>query len=101
MNTIIKFKGWECLPVFSEYASNKRTAITLVDAADGEPIAKATVNIAEIDVNDDEVVIKDYSENEGMLDALVSAGVIGKPVRWVNSGHAICPVCKLLPNNTL
>lgn len=41
-------------------------------------MACATVNVPEIPVheNDGEVLIKDYSENKGILSSLVNAGVI-------------------------
>ena len=67
----VKFKKWDCIVHFSKYTENDRTAITLIDAMDGSPVAKSTVNIGEAPLEDDEVIIKGWSENEGMQDALI------------------------------
>ena len=74
----VKFMEWECDVVYGQYG-NGRTAISLMDAADGSPIATASVNLPDEPLKDKEVAIKDYSENEGMLDALMDAGVITIP----------------------
>lgn len=91
----IQFKEWTCTLSFAKY-SNGRTAITLSDAEDFMPIAKATVNIPEAHLEDDEVLIKDWSENEGIYQALVKAGVISKLIETVPSGYADAFKCKLL-----
>jgi len=94
---IVRFKDWNCRIDFRKY-SNGRTAIVLVDPSDGEQVAVATVNIPELPLNKDFVIIKDYTENEGMLDALISAGVVGQPLMMVETGYVKCPVCHLLIN---
>ena len=82
----IKFKQWNCLLV-GAYYGNGRKAIELVDSETHEPIARATTNIPNVPLEDDEVLIKDYSENEGMADTLIAAGII-KPytLNYVKSG---------------
>ena len=91
----IQFREWLCDVNVLSYG-NDRTALQLTDAEDGSPIATATINVPEADIADDEVIVKDYSENEGMLDALTKAGVVSDPVGYVNSGFITAPVCKLL-----
>jgi hypothetical protein len=93
----IKFKNWNCEPQFLQY-SNKRTAIRLIDSRDGDPIAVATVNLPDEELNDNEVIIKDYSENKGMLQSLQSAGIVSEPLRYIKTGFVKCPVCTLLTN---
>jgi hypothetical protein len=66
----VKFKKWDCVIVYAQY-SNGRTAIQLKDDNDGSPVATATINVPDVYLEKDEVIIKDYSENEGMLDTLV------------------------------
>lgn len=88
----VKFKDWNCKLRFRKY-QNGRTAIELVDAINGEPIAMATVNIPECALEEDEVIIKNYSENEGMLDALIGAGIIERTNK-VGTGFN-CVICKL------
>jgi len=104
---IVQFKQWHCQLKFEEYANNNRVCINLVNAdpiteddiewpAGTVPIATATVNISHVPLTADEIIIKNYSENEGMLNVLVEAGIISKPDRYVKSGFVECPICKLL-----
>ena len=95
---IIRFAGYKCKADILSYP-NGRPAIELISVGriyNGEPIAVATVNIPEITLSPKEVIIKNYSENEGVLDALVKAGIISDPIRWIQTGFAACPVCELL-----
>ena len=107
MKTIL-FKGWNCRLDFKKY-HNGRTCIILTNAtpidegsyiADPgtEKIAIATVNISGVKIKKNEVIIKDYSKNEGMLDTLIKAEIISNPIRFVKTGYVTCPVCKLLIN---
>lgn len=92
----VKFREWNCRISFDRYLNN-RIAIQLYDLEDGSPVATATVNIPDLDfLNKDEVIIKDYSENEGMLEALINADIISKPLYYVLTSFVKCPVCKLL-----
>ena len=91
----VHFKGWECNLEFSKY-SNGRTAITLIDAKTNEPIAKATINIPEVPLFPDEVIIKDHDENEGMVAALIKAGIIIQPFDRCKSGYSTYQMCSLV-----
>jgi len=91
----VKFKMWDCDVRFHTY-SNGRPAIVLIDAEDGSPIATASVNVPEEKLAIDEIAIKDYSENEGMLEVMVYAGIVSEPVRKIKSGFVTIPICKLL-----
>ena len=91
----VKFMSWTCDPEAETYGNNGRERLSLYDSGDGEPIAVATVNIPEEWCDDDEVFIKDYSENEGMVTALMNAQHIKEPHRLVRSGFVAVPVCRL------
>lgn len=81
--TLVKFHGWSCLVQKRQYG-NGNLALLLVDAETGEPIAKATLNPWEdVVLAADEIVVKDYSENEGMLEALTAAGIVEQTGRCV------------------
>lgn len=82
---IIEFKKWRCHLYRGAY-SNGRVALQLRDAVTGDPIAICTVNLPEVDLEPSEVLIKDWSENEGMADALQRAGVIHPPRGKVETG---------------
>jgi hypothetical protein len=91
----VTFKHWDCR-VVPGYYSNGRLALSLTD--EEGPVAVATVNVVGEPLEEGEVCIKDYSENEGMFAALVAAGLVEtEPVRWVPQGFVEVPVGKLTP----
>ncbi len=91
---IVQFKAWLCTAVLEMY-SNGRPAIALFDCEDGSPIACATVNIPEVPLAIDEIIVKDYSENTGMLEALVAAGIVTTTDKTVPLGFTLGHVCRL------
>lgn len=91
----VNFGNNDCELVFDEYY-NGRTRIRLVDASDGEDVATATVNLPDLEIPAGFVAVKDYSENEGMLEALVKAGVVGEPATFAQGGYVQIPICPLL-----
>lgn len=93
--TKVRFKRWDCVMEFGQY-SNSRVAIKLIDANNGEPVAVATINLPDEPLGKDEIFIKDYSENTGMVNALYNAGVISNPIGYSYSSFVIIPKCKLL-----
>ena len=103
----IKFRQRICIIKIGSYANN-RTALQLVDAENGEPITTATVNI--VAVSDDEfnkiastvicekdqlLFIKDWSENEGILQALVDQNIITDTGTFIPTGFVRANVCIL------
>jgi len=98
----IQFKKWDCELVRRQY-QNGRVALELVawqnvpeqDIFEGEPVATCTVNLPQYPLAKDEVLIKDYSENEGMLQTLLDAGVVELAGRTVKTGFVVLPVCIL------
>ena len=88
----VKFKQWTGKLVKQKY-SNGRTALQIISTDEyAEPIATCTVNIPEFPLLDNEVIIKDYSENVGMYYALIDANVIEPTKKQVVSGFVVCPV---------
>ena len=100
LEAAVEFAGYRCVAYETAYASEAggSKAIYLVDAADGEPVATATVNVEGVSekLPDREVLIKDYSENEGMLEALARAGLVEDTGRRVRTGYVAVPVARLL-----
>jgi len=47
-------------------------------------------------LGDDEIFIKNYSENKGILDDLIRLGIVSNPIGHVTSGFVEIPKCKLL-----
>jgi hypothetical protein len=98
-NRIYKFVGeygtYDVQVEFLKY-SNGRTAIELTDAETGEPVLTATVNIPGVDLTNREVIIKNYSENEGVLGFLMDNNIVGPVKREVTTGFVSCPIVDLL-----
>lgn len=90
----VKFLDYDCTVRFAEYANGCGTCIHLLEATTGEPIATATIAAPGLRLNS-AVIIKDYSENNGMLDALIDAGVVMAPLGTLRTGFEYSPVCPL------
>lgn len=95
METIM-FKDWECDILISHYLNSGNTSLELRDHNTHEKITNATTNIPGYYLEPDEVVIKNHSENDGMLLALQAHNIVGPVLRTVSTGFVECPVCKLL-----
>jgi hypothetical protein len=74
--------------------TNGGTCIDLIDMKDGETFMCATVWVEGL--KDNEVAIKNYSENEGILQVLIDAKIISEPKRVVRSGFVVIHVCDLM-----
>jgi len=77
--------------------SNNRTALQLV-SPDGELLITATVNLPHEDLLDNQVFIKNYSENTGILDVLQEKKII-RLVDRLQSGFVWIDVAELRPTN--
>ena len=85
---------------WARYEQGNGMALVLMDPG-GETYAKATVSLVgsqpHVELAPDEVVIKDYSENAGMLLALEDANVVQRTGRTIRSGFVELPIVRLLP----
>ena len=89
----VNFLGYECQVKASKYHDGN-TKLQLV-SNQGEPVATATV-IAPISLPANQVIIKNYSENEGMLEALVAANIVEPTGQTVPVGRTVGHICNLL-----
>ena len=74
---------------------NGRKALVFVDMS-GRIILPCSVNLPNEPLDEDEILIKNYSENQGMLDALVDAGVVRFDGVCVDTGYINLSKCKLI-----
>lgn len=99
MASIVWKTAWgeqvHCTPRFSYYRDG-RLALELVDPFNGTRLVTASVNVPEVELAPDEIALKDYSENTGVLDALVRGGVVAVTERAVRTGFVTLPVVRLL-----
>lgn len=91
----LQFKRWTCVLKFDRYAHGGAVAIRLIDAEDGGPVATATVNPS-TPIPASHVAVKSWSENEGMLEALVAAGIVEDTGRRIPCGYTSAALCRLL-----
>lgn len=80
----IQFKKWICELHFESYANNGNPALRLTDRHNGELIATCTINLP--DLLEDEMAIKDYSENLSMYKTLLDYKIIKPAHRFTCSG---------------
>jgi hypothetical protein len=92
-NKIILLHGKKLIVKKLSYIENNRTALELA-YSNGREYMIATVNLPGEHLEADEVVIRNYSEGNGVMDALIIAAVIDFPNRFVND-NLMFPVCKL------
>lgn len=91
----VKFKKWDCIIEWSIYSQNDNIAIILLDEKTKELVTFATTNTSE-KTDWTKIQVKDWSENRGMWEALVDAGVIeSEPVEKITSYFVQVKVGKL------
>lgn len=93
--TDVIFRGWKCLVNWRQYG-NGRPAIQLVDEETHEPVCTATVNLPDQPADPDEVYLKVWGGNEGVVEVLVAAGIIAPPHDKVRTGFVEAPKARLL-----
>lgn len=98
LSPTVRFAGRECRAYLTRYPANGAPAIYLDDAEDESPVAVATVNVPGVTeaLDGGRVLIKDYSENEGMLAALVFAGLVEDTKERFPVGYASVAVARLI-----
>ena len=55
----------------------------------------ATVNLPDVPLRSNEIIVKDYSENEGVLDFLIKEDIVETPHKYVQLEFVRCWICKL------
>ena len=93
----VEFAGANCTVEIESY-TNGQNCLRLVDLEDGMTFCTASVAIDHemVQIGEDDVIIKNYSENQGILEALFYAGIIGEPHRAFTYNYATFYVCKIL-----
>lgn len=96
MDQRVHFADEPCTVLRGQYA-NGGIALRLVVTATGEPMATATLHLPGVALAADEVIVKTYNENTGLLDALVAGGIVTPTGRTAATGFHSAPICRLLP----
>lgn len=82
--------------VENKYANNQAIQLEVHDALNGETICVATTNIPGYRPEPGYVLIKNWSENDGVYDALLNARIIGPVEQEIPAGFATAYLCKYL-----
>jgi predicted GNAT family acetyltransferase len=90
----IYFAG-ENLTINKKTYPNGRICLTLTDEQ-GFPYMTATVNLPDQSCKPDETFIKDWSENEGILHALVQNDIVLDTGKQVSTGYVYANLVKVL-----
>lgn len=78
----------------SKYGHGGRPRIDLI-LDDGEPLATLTVNVPEATVQEDEIIVKTWAENEGTAKSVMRTGWFEDTGRRVPTGHVEAEVWRL------
>jgi len=78
----------------SHYPANNSPAL-LITSLEGEPLLTASVCM-DIPPRKNHIIIKDWSENEGIQEALISANLIGPAVAYHPTGFVVATEHKML-----
>lgn len=90
-----KYLDHDCLLLVRPYP-NSRPAIQLIDAETHELLCIATINLPEVELPKDCVLIKTWSENEGIMEALIANQVIEDTGERIPAGYAEAAVCRYI-----
>jgi len=66
-----------------------------VNGSDGEPIAELSINDYSIDLDSNEIVLKNYSENSQISQDLLDSEVLIPTDRFLLIGSHLCPICEV------
>lgn len=95
--TNLYFKGEEVAIETGIYKSG-RIALSLYTTEDGMPYCSATTDVKEYPIlNESELLVKNYSENQGVLEFLVENNIVEDTGITYPAGYAKINICKLLP----
>ena len=89
----VEVNGVDCTIVFQRYESRRR-CLRLI--ADDEPYMCATVNVPDVPLSAREILIKNWEENTGVLEALVEAGIVEATNQTIAIGQQQADVVRLL-----
>jgi hypothetical protein len=86
----------------SRYAKDGRPCLRLL-AVENEretaPCAVCTVDLPNVPMAENEVAIKTWHENVGMLGWLMDQGIVSPPLHYAYFAGVFIPICSLLKGN--
>lgn len=83
----------DCSIKLAEYANHQAALVVIHNS---EQLLKASVNMPDHKIPEGYICIKDWSENEGVLDSLIENRIVESPEYFLPSGFVDVAICKLL-----
>jgi hypothetical protein len=92
MSKVVRFRNYSCRVTLSRYQYGDTPCIHLISTTDGSPVATATVNLIDYGLlpPQNACFVKDYAENQGILEALIAAEVVKPLGQVINFGPYDC-----------
>ena len=87
----MSYKQYKAVVVRSKYMNNDNLALMLIDEKDGSPITTITVN-TEDKLPEGFGYVKNYSENEGIMEVLQEEGLIKEVFGYKQMGWVTVPL---------
>ena len=86
----------------ASYSNNNNLALLLRREEDDEEDYYGVVSVnTYMPLPNNMAAIKDYSENEGILKALIKQSISSEPVKYITSGFVSIPVVKIIHKELL
>ena len=73
---------------------NGQLAVFIRDIS-GEPLAELSLMSNSVELEGDEFILKDYTENKELVNHLIKLKVIKSINRFVLIGSHLCPICQI------
>lgn len=89
---IIEFQGFSCYAIARPYNSGK-VHLHLYDLNDKLAVARCSLDVDQIPTIENMIIVKSYSENDGMYEALLKAGIIKPCERTYEIGFEEAHIC--------
>jgi len=79
------------------YGNGRRAIVASIRNEDGyiEPFGKLTINIPKSELEDDEIIVKDWSENVEFAEACYNTGLFEDTGKKVITGHIQAPIWRI------
>ena len=91
---LVKTKKVSNSQIQTGYYPNGQLAVFLNNPYDG-PIAELSLSKGSVELSEGEFILKNYSENQSIVQELLDSGVIIPVSRFVLVGPYLCPICRL------
>jgi hypothetical protein len=91
----IKWQGENLRLVKRHFVNIGGMTVLLIDETNF-PHLIVSLNSKNYILNEKEIIVKDFGDNEGIKDILISEGYLIPTGRWVEVKNEVCEICKVI-----